>query len=61
MPFDLAAVLAEHRAQQFDLHRQVMNPRLVDVLATLGFDRRYVRGEGAVLVDDEGREYLDFL
>ena len=61
MPFDLAAVLAEHRAQQFDLHRRVMNPRLVDVLATLGFDRKYVRGEGAVLVDDEGREYLDFL
>jgi hopanoid-associated sugar epimerase len=31
------------------------------VLQTLGFDRRYVRGEGCYLYDDAGQRYLDFL
>jgi acetylornithine/succinyldiaminopimelate/putrescine aminotransferase len=61
MPFDLAAVLAAHRGEAFDLHDRYLNPQLVKVLQTLGFDRNYVRGEGAYLVDDEGHRYLDLL
>jgi ornithine--oxo-acid transaminase len=38
-----------------------MNPQLVKVLTTLGFDRNYVRAEGAYLIDDRGDRYLDFL
>ena len=31
------------------------------MLHAIGFDRIYVRGEGAYLYDDEGRDYLDML
>ncbi len=61
MPFDVAAVLAERDGEQFDLHSRLMNPQLVRVLKTLGFDRNYVRGEGCYLYDDQGRAYLDML
>jgi len=59
--FDLAALLAAHQGENFDLHAQFMNPELVKVLTTLGFDRYYVRAEGAYLIDDQGDRYLDFL
>jgi ornithine--oxo-acid transaminase len=59
--FDLAALLESNHGEQFDLHTRFMNPQLVKVLATLGFDRRYVGAEGSYLIDDRGRRYLDFL
>jgi ornithine--oxo-acid transaminase len=59
--FDLAALLAEHQGESFDLHSQFMNPQLVKVLTTVGFDRNYVRAEGSYLIDDHGDRYLDFL
>jgi ornithine--oxo-acid transaminase len=59
--FDLAALLASHQGENFDLHSQYMNPQLVKVLTTLGFDRHYVSAEGSYLVDDRGDRYLDFL
>ena len=61
MAFDLAALLAAHQGENFDLHAQFMNPQLVKVLTTLGFDRHYVSAEGAYLIDDQGDRYLDFL
>ena len=61
MAFDLAAVLADHHGENLDLHSRFMNPQLAKVLTTLGFDRRYVRGEGSYLIDDQGDRYLDFL
>ena len=61
MAFDLAALLAEHRGESFELHSQFMNPQLVKVLATLGFDRTYVGADGSYLIDDGGDRYLDFL
>ena len=61
MAFDLAGMLAAHNGEQFDLHAQFLNPQLVKVLQTIGFDRNYVRGEGAYLTDDKGDRYLDFL
>jgi ornithine--oxo-acid transaminase len=59
--FDLAALLADHQGENFDLHSQYMNPQLVKVLTTLGFDRHYVSAEGSYLIDDRGDRYLDFL
>src|ERR1700730_796342 len=59
--FDLAALLAEHQGESFELHSQFMNPQLVKVLTTVGFDRHYVRAEGSYLIDDRGQRYLDFL
>jgi len=61
MAFDLAGLLAGHRGEAFDLHTQFLNPQLVKVLETLGFDRNYVRGQGSYLFDDKGDRYLDFL
>ena len=61
MAFDLAALLAAHQGESFELHSQFMNPQLVKVLTTLGFDRNYVRAEGSYLIDDQGDRYLDFL
>jgi ornithine--oxo-acid transaminase len=59
--FDLAALLQDHQGESFDLHTRFMNPQLVKVLTTLGFDRHYVGGEGSYLIDDQGDRYLDFL
>src|SRR5207237_10241109 len=38
-----------------------LNPQLGRIVRTLGFDRRWVRGEGAHLVDARGERYLDLL
>jgi len=61
MPFDVAKVLEERHGENFQLHMDLMNPQLVRVLKTLGFDRFYVRGDGCYLYDDKGDRYLDFL
>ena len=43
------------------LHRDHINPTLVEALALLGYGRDFVRGEGIRLWDAEGRTYRDFL
>jgi ornithine--oxo-acid transaminase len=61
MSFDLRGLLEERAGENFRLHSQHLNPQLVRVLRTIGFDRFYVRGEGCYLYDREGQRYLDFL
>ncbi len=61
MGFDLDQVLTSHRGENFDLYSRYINPQLVRVLRSIGFDRFYTRGEGAYLYDADGRRYLDFL
>ena len=61
MPFDVAKALQTRHGENFTLHSEHLNPQLVRVLKTLGFDRYYVRGEGCYLYDDKGDRYLDFL
>ncbi len=61
MTFDLSALMAERRGENFQLHREYINPQLAGVLKTLGFDRFYERAEGCYLYDDRGRRYLDML
>lgn len=49
---------------QLDAHAlwgEHVNPQFVRVLRTLGFDRTWVRGEGAHLVDAAGERWLDLL
>ena len=60
MGFDLQDILTR-RAEHADLYARNVNPQLVKVLRSIGFERTYVRGEGAYLYDDDGRQYLDFL
>jgi ornithine--oxo-acid transaminase len=61
MGFDLGAELAAVRGQGYDLHAKYLNPQLPRTLHTIGFDKDYVRGEGAYLYDADGNAYADFL
>ena len=61
MPFDLYALMAERRAEKFDLFERCLNPQLVRVLRTLGFDTDYVRAQGPYLFDADDNRYLDLL
>jgi len=61
MSFELRDVLDRRSANNLDLYGTNINPQLVRVLKTIGFDRRYVRAEGCYLYDDSGRRYLDLL
>ena len=61
MAFDLAALLDAHRGEAYALHEEYLNPQLARVLTTIGFDRTYVSGEGAYLIDDRGGRTLDLL
>jgi ornithine--oxo-acid transaminase len=54
-------VVEARQGENLALHGQYLNPKLAQVLKTIGFDRTYVRGEGCYLYDREGQEYLDFL
>ena len=54
--------LIDNRAgEEYDLYAKTINPQFVRVLRTIGFDRPWARGEGAYLVDADGRRFLDML
>jgi acetylornithine/succinyldiaminopimelate/putrescine aminotransferase/predicted amino acid dehydrogenase len=40
-------------------YARCVNPHLADLLRRVWLDKRFVRGEGCELVDEEGRRYLD--
>jgi ornithine--oxo-acid transaminase len=61
MAFDLAQELAARAGESFTLHERFLNPQMVRVLKTIGFDRHYVRAEGPYLFDESGARYLDLL
>ena len=59
--FDVRALLDARGSEAFALHERYMNPQMPRILRTIGFDRDYVRAEGAYLFDRTGARYLDFL
>jgi len=61
MTFSLAQLIGERASDRVDLHMRYINPPLAKVLRIIGFDKDYVRGEGAYLWDAEGNRYLDLL
>src|SRR5580692_4251893 len=61
MSFDLKNLVATRMGENYELHSKHLNPTLVEVLRITGFDKVYVRAEGAYLYDGAGHEYLDFL
>src|ERR1700761_2808733 len=56
---DVAELIALRADEAMDLNQRYLNRKLGRVLQTLGFDRKWVRGRGSYLIDDEGDEYLD--
>ena len=61
MHTDFFRWLDQHRGREYDLHSEHINPAFVKVLKAIGFDKGYVRGEGAYLWDAAGNKYLDLL
>ncbi len=57
--FDLQSILDAYGGPPTAGDAAHLNPRFLDLLRLTGFDRRFVRGEGAVLFDDEGTRYVD--
>jgi ornithine--oxo-acid transaminase len=60
MPPSVADTLARS-AEAMSLNDRYLNPQLGRIVRTLGFDREWVRGEGAHLIDADGTRYLDLL
>src|SRR5215218_11392746 len=58
---DVAEILASRSGDALDLHYRHLNRQMVRVLKTIGFDRDWVAGEGAYLIDGKGDRYLDLL
>ncbi len=62
MPGAWLRELIDARAgEEFELHARLVNPQFVRLLRTIGFDRRWARGEGAYLYDADGNRFLDLL
>jgi ornithine--oxo-acid transaminase len=58
---DVTEILAKRPGDALDLHHRHLNRQMVRVLRTIGFDRDWVAGEGAYLIDAKGDRYLDLL
>jgi ornithine--oxo-acid transaminase len=54
-------ILAGRSGEEMALNDAYLNPQLGRIVRTLGFDRQWVSGEGAHLVDVDGNRYLDLL
>jgi ornithine--oxo-acid transaminase len=52
-------ILKRRTGEEMALNDRYLNPQLGRILRTLGFDRTWVRGEGAHLIDSRGDRYLD--
>jgi ornithine--oxo-acid transaminase len=52
-------LLASRIGEEMALNDRYLNPQLGRIVRTLGFDRVWVRGEGAHLIDSRGDRYLD--
>jgi ornithine--oxo-acid transaminase len=53
--------LIANAGDEHDLWARTINPQFVRVLRTIGFDRKWVRGDGAHIYDADGNSYLDLL
>src|SRR5947209_20055056 len=58
---EVAELLELRAGDAMALNQRYLNPQLGRVLQTLGFDREWVQGRGAHLIDRDGDEYLDLL
>ncbi len=58
---DVAELLELRAGEAMALNQRYLNPQLGRVIRTLGFDRDWVAGRGAQLIDRDGNEYLDLL
>src|ERR1700729_1034333 len=55
----IAEILAARTGEELALNDAYLNPQMGRILRTLGFDKVWGGGEGAHLIDSDGRRYLD--
>lgn len=58
---DFKKQITDRFGENYRLHDRYINPTLVKVFRTIGFDRDYRRAKGAYLWDEQDRRYLDML
>lgn len=58
-PPSVREILASRVGEEMTLNDRHLNPQVGRIVKTLGFDRTWVRGEGAHLIDSKGDRYLD--
>lgn len=58
---NIQELIRQRGRENFTLHDLYLNSQMVKVLKTIGFDRHYVKAEGAYLFDDQDNRYLDLL
>jgi ornithine--oxo-acid transaminase len=58
-PASIAEILAGRSGEEMSLNDRYLNPQMGRILRTLGFDKVWVGGEGAHLIDADGERYLD--
>jgi ornithine--oxo-acid transaminase len=54
-------LVAARGSESIELWARTINPQFARVLKTIGFDRTWVRAEGAYLWDSKGNRFLDLL
>lgn len=59
--FSLDDALKLTRTEVVELHREYLNPSLVNLMSLINFTKQYVKADGIRVWDSEGREFLDFL
>ncbi|MGO8683913.1 MAG: aspartate aminotransferase family protein [Thermoleophilia bacterium] len=59
--FSLKRLLSERAGEGMTLYGRYSNPRFVQILKILGFDRQWTRADGAYLYDRTGIKFLDWL
>src|SRR6266446_376737 len=59
--FDLRQMVSARLGENYELHEKYINPTLVKVFRTIGFDKVYTKAKSQYLWDTEGNRYLDML
>jgi ornithine--oxo-acid transaminase len=59
IPPSVKEILDSRAGEEMALNDRYLNPQMGRILRTLGFDKTWVGGEGAHLIDADGERYLD--
>jgi ornithine--oxo-acid transaminase len=60
-PPSIGEILAERAGEEMALNNRYLNLQMGRVVRAVGFDRQWIGGEGAHLIDSTGARYLDVL
>src|SRR6202142_3995806 len=59
IPPSVQEILDSRAGEEMALNDRYLNPQMGRILRTLGFDKTWVGGEGAHLIDSDGQRHLD--